>query len=222
MAFSLGTKQFFRVGVFAITGTTNKRRAIVSQTWMLDPLPTIPPGRASHIAFAANMLLNACSPHGADDLHLWQPFNQQIWPSFSLSTPMSFGPVGTPLNVAAPEAALRLQRVGADGSLGRIGFPILNDAWFTDRPHRRQVDLALVNSRFASGLYASPQSFTFAGGIIQNVIIHRAAKTYSLVDHFDLLPNPVRYWKRWAGYDFAGRHVDDNLWGPDNLHGFTE
>lgn len=218
MAISMGNKLFFRAGVTHLTSVGY--RAMVTQTWCLDPLPTNPIAYASLYAYTWTRLLEAMQPHGTDDLHLWQPFIQQIWPTISSSSPVMFSPVigGATLNAAAPEAAVRLQRVGADGSLGRMAWPITDDSWFTDRPHRRHVDVSHINSRFQFGLFAAPQSYSFVGGTITNVIIHRAAKTYSPVDHFEVLDNPIRIWARWRRINYAARHVESNRWGPDNLH----
>lgn len=132
-------------------------------------------------------------------------FMNQIWPSSGPLQANFFAPQAAPphLNSAAREAALRMQRVGASGGAGKIGrinFPILSDAVFTDLPHRRHVDVATLRPLLATGLNSYPNTIVQPYGTLTNVIWHRATKTTDLVDHYYLQESTTRIWQRWRPF----------------------
>lgn len=117
-------------------------------------------------------------------------------------------------NAHAPEACLRLQRVGVDGTIGRLMIPIVDDSVFTDRPHRRTVDGAYWSSLLVYGMDSIPQQWTYSGRTYYRVIWHRKTKTYSFVDHHRVLDSVARIWKRWKPYPYVRYHTGDARWFP--------
>jgi hypothetical protein len=134
-------------------------------------------------------------------------------PFFSAS-PVTASPSAHHLNPNAPEACFRLQRVGADGSLGRILFPILTDDYYLDLPHRRQIDVATLQPLIDANLGGHGFSYSIGDMTLQNVIYHSRLGTYSNVVSYRLLPNPIRKWQRWRSYPPAAGVRDDHTWHP--------
>lgn len=153
------------------------------------------------------------------DLSLCHPVVECIWPKVKCLRPLNptntnHGPV---LNTHAKEAAVRLQRVGADGSLGRIFLPILDDTWFTDPPHRRHIDASHWNSLLPSGLGGGPFTWTHTSRTYHLAIVHRKDLSWTQVTSYNVLPSVCRIWNRWRPYNNALYHAEDTKWVPEEL-----
>lgn len=118
----------------------------------------------------------------------------------------------------APEAALRLQRVGAAGELGRVCIPIPVRTFYTDVPHCRHINVPLVQGYLNQGIFASASAYTFDGITCRRVIFSRSTETAVNVVSYRLLANPVRIWRRWRRYDATAHTPPDTLFIP-NPHG---
>lgn len=122
------------------------------------------------------------------------------------------------INTSAPEAAVRLQRVGAGSSddepIGRICYPILSDAWFLDSPQLRHVDVdtlqGWVNANDAANRYSRLRN----GITYRNVIFSRRTNSVTPVTHHVVKPNPIRIWRRWRTY--TGPHLYTVPWCPED------
>lgn len=122
------------------------------------------------------------------------------------------------LNPAAPEAAFRLQRVGADGAAskyGRICLPILDDTFYLDLPHRRQVNVDLLQPQLEAVTSLWLQVIPIEIGFMRNIIFDRKNKRGTDVTSYRLLANPVRLWQRWRHYPTPPHtYADDQKWFP--------
>src|SRR6478672_2409076 len=93
-------------------------------------------------------------------------FSQQVHPQVKIIEPAMLASVtgGPALPTGSPEAAVRLQRVGAAGGLGRLAIPIIDTSLFTDAPHLRQIDaVGLQADVDANGANIFNQSPTLSG-----------------------------------------------------------
>lgn len=125
--------------------------------------------------------------------------------------------VGHTLNINAPEAAFRLQRVGAGGGdpIGRVNLPILSDNFFLDPPHRRRVDAAALQTLMNSTRTLYPVSGTVAGATWTSCIFSRRTMTYTPCVAYRMMPSTTRIWQRWRHYPQVP-HVPaaDRVWYP--------
>lgn len=127
-------------------------------------------------------------------------------------------PRGPTLNVNAPEAAYRLQRVGASGAAGppgRMAYPILTDSFYLDLPRRRHVDAAELQQALDDGWASRPLDYGLPYGHLRPVIYHRGLHAVTNVTSYRVLANPLRIWERWRTYPTAP-HVPaaDDYWHP--------
>lgn len=197
----------------------NRKRYLFSWTWVstdpphaLDAIGTVLSNLSDYLVFPFGF--GAVPKYGATHF-----FGDQVWPyplRISGSTVLPF--FGTvQLNAAAPEACFRLQRVGAAGGLGRILFPIPDDAWYTDLPHRRHINTAPLQALLDVYLTPFIGPYSGSGRTYRSCIFHRRTQSYELVTDHRLLENPVRVWQRWRTYDYVGRHLNDAPFVPDEM-----
>lgn len=206
-----------------IVGTDfHSKRFSVSQTWLSTDddhgvAPSIFLFRS--IGQQLRQCLGVYAPF--DYTFLANAWSEEVFPhQRTIEKPFTYaqpGPVC--LNVQAPEAALRLQRVGvtASGStgVGHIRLPILNDSEFTDLPHRRHVDPSVLQPKVNANLETFAKVVTFGGRTYTNVVFNRRLFTWTPVDHFTVLPSVSRVWQRFRTYSYASRYLNDGKWtGP--------
>lgn len=208
----------YRCGIYTVD--SNSHRAIISQTFVSTSDPggnTVP--LLHGLAFAQNLW----RPFG-DGVnsapHFWREFVEMLHPQRItikgfVSTPLTTQPG---LNPAAPEACVRLQRVGAAGTgsnlIGRLCIPVLDDTLFLDRPHRRHVDASFLQSKINANLGAQPSTLNFGFGDYSLCIFHRRTFTWNVLDHYRVLPSTVRIWQRAKVYPWAIRGGGDSNWVP--------
>lgn len=175
----------------------NKHKAIFSHTWRSDDPETA--NTPYELAALAGQLIYIFNTYEADLTYgNWRAFGERIYPRRKilwtvLTSPTAFAE----LNPNAPEAAFRLQRVGAAGSVGHIFAPIRSDRYYLDLPHRRKVNVELLAPLLAEGIDRAPKTFSGYLRTYTNVLVHRHDMTTELVVAHRLLPNPCRVWKRW-------------------------
>lgn len=202
---------------------SNFHRYIFGETWAsTDPegplidLTTVLGTRANQMATPFGVHAGLLYTNGASYWERIFPKRQVL--SLINTTPRPFV---TPLNAAAPEAAFRLQRVGAHVSgsrgIGRLCLPILTDTYYLDLPHRRHVDVATLAPFIAANIEVLPKSITYNGRTYTNCIFDRRDLSWTPLDHYNLLPNPVRIWQRWRTYDYVHRGTRDSTWSPQEL-----
>lgn len=143
------------------------------------------------------------------------PRYQRFWPTpgWTVGLNMTIAPNAShDLFSGAPEAAFRLQRVGAYGSrsIGRMSYPILASDWFTDPPHFRHVDVDRFNAELADGLNSHEQQYTYLGRTYVNVILTRRDMSIEPVVAFRVLENPVRLWRRSRPY-YPAQHENPDV-----------
>lgn len=210
-----------RVGIYSIDAA--HRRWFASETWAADD--AVP-------EFVINTVSTVMMPYlrlpfgtaaGAPQYSAAVRFYQQIYPPNGVHF-YAVGmnpPVGPRLNDSAPEAAFRLQRVGVAGSgapPGRICYPILSDASFTDLPHRRRVNLSVLAPQLASAWSSRPYHITTFGYTMHLALWHRRSLSWTQVESHQLLQNPVRIWERWRRYPNEGHTLsEDARWSPPEL-----
>lgn len=205
----------YRCGITA--RDNNDHRFISSYTWL-----TTDPHDASTNAALLFFALQLAAPFASLNSTLRytpvQRFAEEIWPQ-----PRFLASSGTPspwpqgLNVNAPEACFRLQRVGAAGGLGRTLLPILSDDWYLDLPHRRRIDRNYLEPLLLAGLGTFPTSQTAGSRTYKQVIFHRKDFTWEQVTTYRLLDNPCRRWQRWRTYPPSPPRSDDATWVPDEV-----
>lgn len=218
---SLTGHTVIRVGLFG--RDAQHKRWMCSETW-------VRPGSAAlSEAFAAYSLIwpQMLTPFGTSIPSLTYTsatsFYDYLFPRetvgfYRSSLAVVSGPL---LNVNAPEASFRLQRVGADGAatfLGRITYPIRTDTFYTDLPHRRHLNLAVLEPLRLAAQNSWFKTLTLGGLTWVNSIIHRRTMTWTPLTSWRLLANPVRVWQRWRNYPEPG-HVpaQDILYHPSEL-----
>lgn len=194
----------------------NGGRALWGETWLTEDPPI--GGHSQAEISSVSSRLRAPFGVAAD-----RPFIKSVfffdllWPPPARSTGTLQAPsalTGT-LNPAAPEAAFRLQRVGASGRFGRIAVPILEDKWFADLPHRRHVDMEFLAPLVMSDPFLYPMSFTtFLGRHFQNVLFNRRNHTWEPIVRYELHPNPIRIWNRWRPTPTPPHVEGSPLWAP--------
>lgn len=209
----------YRIGLCGVD--TNGRRMIISQTWLSEQAEASTGPPVTTFRAIGQTLRRPFGAIAALSYDHYNAFSEVVYPKRRLvEAPIFFHPgASEALNPAAPEAAFRLQRVGATVSgskgLGRICFPIRTDTYYTDLPHRRKIDVATLAPLIAANLELQPKVYVVAGRTYTNVVFSRWSMDYTPVDHFNLLENPVRIWEREKVYDWANRHVSDQTWkGP--------
>lgn len=193
-----------RTGIYGVT--PNNRHFIFSQTWQTFQTPITTPLLVPIYYNPSMAYLKHPFSDTRHDTTFAQAFVQQIYPrperSFTfINTSHASNPGLGYLNESAPEASFRLQRVGAGVTppkLGRINLPILDDATFTDLPHRRHVDASYWNSVLLLGTDPSHFTYTAFGHTFTNVIWHRESLSWTAVTGFRVLENTTRCWKRWV------------------------
>jgi hypothetical protein len=205
------------IGQSGIVGRpTDHHRYMFSQTWLAEFTTWNPFTWTVLMQIVANQLLNPFGNASPNIYDFTRTFIDLLHPAPPVFT-SRLGVVqagATPLNPAAPEASFRLQRVGADGSLGRLAFPILVDDYYLDLPHRRQIDVGAVDAELNVGLRTHPLTFTTAGMTMTNIIWHRSLGTWTNVVSYRLLPNPIRKWQRSRTYPPSAGVRDDGTWHP--------
>lgn len=126
---------------------------------------------------------------------------ERLWPTRHCYEPLNLNrlPACRPLNPNAPEAALRLRRVGGSGTdvYGRVCFPIFDDSYFSDLPHRRHISPAVQLPLWPDhGFGDFPFQWTGHGRVYTNCIWHAEGVGWEPVVGRVLMPNPVRVWNR--------------------------
>jgi hypothetical protein len=211
----------FRLGLCKTDA--NGHRSLFGETWLSEDPLTDETTQHSLLNFEAGRLIGALGFDADYRYSGWNVFVDEIFPRHRVITNLisTVASTGAPLNINAPEACFRLQRVGVDAAaskgIGRICLPILTDASFTDLPHRRQVDTATVSALVAANIEMHPKSRTVSGKTYSKVIFSRSDLTWTPLDHYNLLPNPVRLWQRWRTYDYAHRADADATYTPREL-----
>lgn len=191
--------QIWRVGCHLFHNGAD--RGLWSETWHFNTDIDNLPGYGT---IMLNLAMRIADPFGllaGSGYSISRMFHTKLWP-FPQRHFIDFGDHGVsdpPLNPAAPEAAFRLQREGELGSVGRMNYPIFNDNHFTDRPHRRHVDVALLRPLLAAHLGAAPRRYEYLGWEWKTVIWHRKTRTWEDVIGYTLSPYPTRIWQRWRG-----------------------
>jgi len=190
----------YRAGINAFL--LGLHHVIFSETWLTTTAPISTVNTRLGLLACSNRL-NSVFGAFSFEPGLWTGnFWEQLWPRPELhesTIPVQpFFP-----NLAAPEASFRLQRVGASGKFGGIRLPIIDDRSFTDRPHRRRVDVATLAPLMAINLGAQPMSVTSGGRTYQNVIFNRKLMTWDNVVSYQLLESTCRVWQRAKIFDPA-------------------
>jgi len=211
----------YRTGLYFLDGFA--KRAMFGETWLSTDVEASVTDVNLEMN-AANELLKHpfTSAAGMPAYAQYSKFVEIIYPRHKILTGFNWSPMsGTILNPDAPEAAFRLQRVGALASgssgVGRLCPPIHLDNWYTDVPQRRHVDLSVLAPKIAAGIETFPKVRTRSGRTYTNVVFNFRALTWTAVDHYNLITNPVRIWNRWRTYDYVHRHAKDNVYSPWEL-----
>lgn len=208
----------YRVGLYFVD--RNGHRAMFSETWLSEQPEDNLNLVAGDMISIMQRLRFMFGPTPNPQVSLWRGFWNRIYPAPINAHNLYLGRdlVSTPLNVNAPEAALRLQRVGAKGDrtyCGRITVPVLDDTWFVDLPHRRRINLELVNSWLDAGIRTMWQSFTIRSRTYTHVVYSRRDSSWASVTAYILRPSTVRIWQRWRTYDPTNRPGNDATFAPD-------
>lgn len=195
----------------------NGVRVFFSETWSCPNWPAAAPP-PSTLATARTFALGL--PFGltsAADYRFMPNYARIIYPLGKPATASNGRPIGGTgqFSTTAPEAAFRLQRVGASGGLGRITFPILNDTAFTDLPRRRHINVSDWQPLLDANFNTWPNTVTISGFVWTNCIWHWRTLTPEPVTTHRVLANPTRIWQRWEGYDWDAREPNDRFWAPD-------
>ncbi len=210
----------YRIGLVAVDH--NGHRFMISETWVSDDadIPT-PPTTTLFRPIGQRLRRIFGVGNGLDYTTMGNAWSEELYPHHRILEGPFGGPfVTTPvLNVNAPEAAVRLRRVGSTGSgttpVGRMLVPMQDDRWFTDIPHRRHVDAASLQTLVDANLNTQPLVQTIGGHTYTCCIWHRSTQTYTPVDHYEVSDKVSRVWKRWRTYDYAHRTLPDAAWhGP--------
>jgi hypothetical protein len=213
----MGDFWLYRVGLYVVD--SHSRRALFSETWLSEDPEIMDPAFGITLQLIAVLMRTPFGNHASLMYTNYLPFYERIYPQQALFTNFTAAtPAGSPpLNPNAPEAAFRLRRVGASGTsqIGRICYPILDDTFYTDLPHRRHVDVATLSTYLSAA--ADPLRFTrvpSGGRVYKQVIFNRRQLTWTPVTHYELMSNPVRIWQRWRGYDIPDRVAQDVHYQP--------
>lgn len=215
----IGGGALYRIGLYGLDHSGH--RWVVSETWYSDTLLTVGTFGVAAASLTQWLQVPFGARTGYDSYFPCGRYWERLWPA-------SFGPVartnwltpglGPSLNPNAPEAAYRLQRVGAGGAAGpkgRICYPILSDAAYEDLPHRRQIKVAELQQALDEGWRDRPLNGGSSYGYLRPVIFHRRTMTVTDVTNYVLEPNPVRCWQRWRPYPQLGHDpVTDVNWTP--------
>lgn len=213
----MGDFWLYRTGLYAVD--SNHKRALFSETWLSTDPEAVDHNTFNTLRLCAVLMQTpfGTRPHLTYTNYL--TFSERLYPVQLLADHFSATPIpgAPPLNANAPEAAFRLRRVGATGDrpYGRICYPILDDTYFTDLPHRRHIDVATLSGYLSAA--AEPLRFTRTspeGRVYKQVVFNRSDLTWVNVTHYDLQPNPVRIWQRWRNYDAVDRAARDSTYQP--------
>ena len=175
---------------------------IFSETWITADPPTSNVDTRIACLTAAARLSNIFGGFSAESRPWSSHFWEQIWPKPNVQE-IPINVEGWLANSAAPEACFRLQRVGATGRVGQIRLPILDDTTFTDRPHRRRIDVGTYRPLMNANLGTWPQTFVYLTRTFFNVIFDRRSFTWDNVDHYELRESTSRQWQRLKIFDPA-------------------
>lgn len=182
-----------------------RRRWMWGETWYFEPIPT--PAFVQTVWAYDRAFVSAPFGRGGPwgDYDLGRTFGNKLWPSPTTTQPVRFlaAPFGPRLNDAAPEAALRLQRVGGTPPaqvLGRLCYPILNDAMFVDRPKRRTVNAAGLQVELDAAWANRQLHWQNGNEHAWCVIYSRKTDVVTPVTSYRVMPNPVRLWQRFRPY----------------------
>jgi hypothetical protein len=190
----------YRGGVNVLT--IPPRHVVFSETWVTNDAPVSNVNTRIGMATCTNRLTAVFGGFTPEAPGWSGLFWQQLWPKPGVhESPIPVQPFS--LNLNAPEASFRLQRVGSSGALGLIRLPILSDSSYTDLPHRRRVNVAILAPLMAANLGAAPMSITSGGRTYTNVIFNRSTFTWDTVATYRLLPSTCRVWQRWRPFDIA-------------------
>lgn len=193
------------------------RHVVCTESWLSLTPPNTPDDSFQAMRICAQRLR---FPFGFPSTEGWDfpvRYSEQIWPKPGAV----LGPIDVfpgLLNLNAPEASFRLQRVGASGKLGLVRLPILDDATFVDPPHRRRIDVSVWGPALAANMGTASQSVTWNGRTYQNVIYDRFDQSWENVVGYQLQPSTCRVWQRNTIYDIH-RLPADSAWvvnEPDN------
>lgn len=186
------------VGIF----DSHFRRALFSETWLSTQPEVTTAATVTALTGAAVRLNSFWAGSFPRPTYTGRGFIERLWPNPRWSNLQIVGPgfLHSTLNINAPEAAFRLQRVGDSDAVGRLTLPILLDTWFTDLPHRRHVDMANFLPRVREVNSSWQNELNLFGRTYTNVIFHRRSWTWTPVESYRLLENPVRIWERWRTY----------------------
>lgn len=193
----------------------NGHRCVFSQTYASeDPIDGFEATVSSY--FASQIRATLADPLDST-IQFWPLFGTRIWPTKGLlgGTVISRQNAVTPLNIHAPEAAARLQRVGASGALGRTCYPIVDDSLFTDLPHRRRVNVPLLQKRLDDVIATWNQPEVLFGRRFYRCIWHKKSATWEPVVGWRVLPNTIRIWQRWKQFPLPKHVGNQQIYRPD-------
>jgi len=158
---------------------------------------------------------NGIGTHYLNSFNSSQLFAQRLFPQVKiLASAVPFpGLLDPHLDATSPEAAVRLQRVGASGSIGRSAVPLLDARAWTDNPHRRHYDVAKLQADVdLNGIGIEPLSPVIRGRQMHHAIWHRKSFTWEQVTHYRVAQNPIRVWQRWRTFNHARYDARDRGW----------